>query len=468
MRNLINKISLSIILLFTMNVLYAQSSIVDSLYSSMSLEEKIGQILMPRVSSEYMPVDARATKKWQLAIDSVHVGGFIVHKGDVSDQWRLANRLQNRSRLPLLLGADFENGTGSRYDHGTHFVTAMGIGATSHPVNAYDAGKITALEARALGVHLIFAPVADVNTNPENIIINYRSFGDDPVQVSRFVTSFIKGVQENGAIAVAKHFPGHGDVNKDSHLELVIQEKSVIQWESEELPPFKAAIEAGVGGIMSAHIAFPAMTGKRDVSTTMSKSVLTDLLREKLYFKGLIITDALNMGGIVNNYWAGEAALRAFLAGADILLMPMNLQATARFLVQAVESGVINEERLAYSVKKILKIKQDLGLLENPLPVKDIWETVGMIRNRDLADSISAKSLTLVRNKSFDLPLRPNDKTEVVVFSNEDGGKNVLEKFVKAMKHKLSEINFPTTILIRGKIHGSHYSQTDNNHPDHQ
>ncbi len=415
---------------------------VDSIYARLTLEEKIGQILMPVIYSAYAAEGMERTRGWQEAIDSAHVGGFIVFRGDVTEQWQLSKRMQRRSKLPLLLAADYENGTGTVCEDGTHFVTALGIGATGNPENAYEMGRITALEARSIGIHLVFAPVADVNSNPDNLIINYRAYGDNPLKVSRYVTSFIKGVQENGAIAVAKHFPGHGDVMNDSHLQLVVQRKSRGEWMLEELPPFKAAIDSGVGGIMTAHIAFPALTGDTLTPATLSRKILTDILQDELGFDGLIITDALMMGGILNQYWSGESALRAFLAGADILLMPKNLHSTVKYLLTAVEDGRISSQRLEKSVKKILLAKWRLGLFSNPLSSGELWRHTALPENLNKADSISSLALTLVRLKDFKLPMDPNSKTEVVIFSNDETGTEALEEFVASMRGRLRDVSF--------------------------
>lgn len=396
---------------------------------------------MPAVYSFYTPSDAKIWPDLEFAVDSLEVGGFITFRGDVLEQQNIARRLQKKSRLPLLFAADYENGTGSIYNHGTHFVTAMGIAATGDAHSAFLMGKITAMEARALGVHMIFAPVADVNSNPDNLIINYRAFGDTPETVTPFILNFIKGIQENGAIAVAKHFPGHGDVSQDSHLQLVVQNKPLEEWTQEELPPFDAAINSGVGGIMTAHIAFPALADSI-TPATLSKEILSGVLRKKLNFEGLLITDALNMGGIRNQYWTGAAALKAFNAGADILLMPKNLRATAEFLLQAYLNGDISEQRLEYSVKKILESKKKLKLWTNPGPDEKIWESVGLKKNIAIADSISSKALTLLKQDDFNLPLNANEKTVGIVFSDENSGPGALGSFVSQFSYFSNLNNF--------------------------
>ena len=253
----------------------------------------------------------------------------------------LTNQLQSKSKLPLLIGADFERGTAMRLDEGTSFPTAMALAAAGNPKDAYTMGKITALEARAVGIQWIYAPDADVNNNPGNPIINTRSFGEDPARVSEFVSEFIRGVQENGGLATAKHFPGHGDTAGDSHIDLPVIKADRERLEHLEFVPFRAAIAAGVGSIMTGHLAVPALEPDANTPATLSSRILTDVLRKELGFEGLVVTDAMDMGGITVRFAPGDAAVRAFLAGADALLMPPVPDAAYDALLAAAQSGQI-------------------------------------------------------------------------------------------------------------------------------
>src|SRR5918993_1424104 len=286
---------------------------------------------------------------------------LLVSVGSPLDVAAKLNRLQERSALPLLIGSDLEAGTAIRLNGGTPFPPNMGVGATSSDTDAYEIGRITALEGRAVGIHLAFAPVADVNNNPANPIINTRSFGEDPAAVGRLVAAEVRGLQEHGMLATAKHFPGHGDTGTDSHLALPVLVTNWARLDSVELVPFRSAIAAGVTGVMSAHIALPGIDGGLMRPTTVAPNILTGVLRDSLGFKGLVITDALNMGGIGNVYGA-DAGVRAFLAGADLLLQPADPAAVINAMAAAVARREISLERLDRSVRRVLELKRQLGL----------------------------------------------------------------------------------------------------------
>ena len=276
-----------------------QSKWVDTTLRQMSVEEKVGQVLFTTYHGSFTASDSETHAGMMHDIKDLHVGGFITitHAsplGIVKDQAYptavLANQLQAQSKLPLLIGADYERGTAMRQDEGTSFPTAMAVAAAQNPKDAYTMGKITALEARAVGVHWVYAPVCDVNNNPGNPIINTRSFGEDPVRVSEFVEEFIRGVQENGAMATAKHFPGHGDTATDSHIDLPVIKADRGRMEHLELVPFRAAIAAGVGSIMTGHLNVPSYEPDPNTPATLSSNILTGLLRDRLKFQGLVVT----------------------------------------------------------------------------------------------------------------------------------------------------------------------------------
>jgi len=392
-----------------------QSKWVDSSLRSMSLEEKVGQLLFTTYHGSFTSTDADAFTQMMHDINDLHVGGFITIThgsplGIVKDQAYptavLANLLQSKSRLPLLIGADYERGTAMRQDEGTSFPTAMAVAAAGEPQDAYTMGKITALEARAVGVHWVYAPVCDVNNNPGNPIINTRSFGENPQRVSDFVTEFIRGVQENGALATAKHFPGHGDTATDSHIDLPIIKADRHRMEQLELIPFRAAISAGVASVMTGHLNVPAFEPDPAIPATLSPNILTDLLRGQLHFQGLVITDALDMGGITVRYAPGDAAVRAFLAGADALLMPPVPDAAYQALLAAAQSGRISKARLDASVRRLLEAKARLSLNRNRLvDINALNEKFGRASWQATAQEISDRGVALLRDKQHLLPL---------------------------------------------------------------
>src|SRR5712664_4025807 len=354
----------------------AASAWVESTLRKMTVDEKIGQLLFTTYHGSFTSTDAAAYQQILHDMNDLHVGGFInvthgsplgIVKSQAYPTAVLNNQLQSKSKLPLLIGADFERGTAMRLDEGTSFPTAMALAAGGNLKDAYTMGKITALEARAVGVHWIYAPDADVNNNPGNPIINTRSFGENPERVAKFVGEFVRGVQENGGLATANHFPGHGDTAADSHIDLPVIRADRTRLDNLELVPFRAAISMQVDSIMTGHLNVPALEPDPNAPATLSHSILTDLLRKQLGYQGLIVTDAMDMGGITVRYAPGEAAVRAVVAGADALLMPPVPDAAFEALQAAVKSGRISKERLDASVRRILQAKARLGLNKNKL-----------------------------------------------------------------------------------------------------
>ncbi|HKM65947.1 MAG TPA: glycoside hydrolase family 3 N-terminal domain-containing protein [Candidatus Acidoferrum sp.] len=388
---------------------------VESTLKQMSVEEKVGQLLFTTYHGSFTPTDAAAYAQMMHDVDDLHVGGFInvtqgsplgFLKSQAYPSAVLANQLQAKSKLPLLIGADFERGTAMRLDEGTSFPTAMALAAAGSPKDAYTMGKITALEARAAGVQWIYAPDADVNSNAGNPIINTRSFGENPERVSEFVTEFIRGVQENGGLATAKHFPGHGDTTADSHIDLPVVTASRERLDKLELVPFRAAIAAGVGSIMTGHLNVPALEPDPNTPATLSSRVLTDLLRKQMGFDGLVVTDAMDMGGITVRYAPGDAAVRSFLAGADALLMPPVPDAAYEALLTAVNSGQISQERLDASVRRILQAKARLGLQKNRLvDIAALNSKFGSVAWQAASQEISDRGITMLRDTPHRLPL---------------------------------------------------------------
>jgi beta-glucosidase-like glycosyl hydrolase/CubicO group peptidase (beta-lactamase class C family) len=381
----------------------------------MTLREKLGQMLMVPFFGGFASSEGAEYAEVIRHVAENRVGGLIlatargplgIRRSQVYPTAEIANELQRRAKVPLLIGADFESGTRMRLEEGTAFPSAMAIAATGQPHFAYVAGKLTAMEARAAGVHWIFAPDADINNNPDNPIINVRSFGESAQEVARYVEEFVRGVEENGALATAKHFPGHGNVSIDSHLALATVPGSRAELEENELVPFRAAIRAGVSSIMPGHLAVPAFDSDRDAPATVSSKILTGLLRREMNFRGLIITDAMEMGGVASLFAPGEAAVRAVEAGADVLLMPPVPDAAIAALEDAIASGRISAARIDESVRRILGAKAQLGLDRARLvDVAKLGETFGRPEFEAQAQEIADRGVTLLRDSARLLPL---------------------------------------------------------------
>jgi beta-glucosidase-like glycosyl hydrolase/CubicO group peptidase (beta-lactamase class C family) len=381
----------------------------------MTLREKIGQMLMVPFFGGFASADSAEYGEVIRQIEQNRVGGLIlatargpmgIRRSQVYPTAEIANELQRRATVPLVIGADFESGTRMRLDEGTAFPSAMAIAATGDPKCAYAAGKFTAIEARAAGVHWIFAPDADINNNPDNPIINVRSFGESAEDVARYVEAFVRGVEENGALATAKHFPGHGNVSVDSHLALATVPGSRAELERNELVPFRAAIRAGVSSIMPGHLAVPALEPEREVPATVSRKILTRLLREEMNFRGLIITDAMEMSGVASLFAPGEAAVRAVEAGADVLLMPPVPDAAIEALEDAVARGRVSVGRIDESVRRILAVKARLGLDRKAVvDVAKLNEAFGRPEFEAQAQEIADRGVTLLRDSPRVVPL---------------------------------------------------------------
>jgi beta-N-acetylhexosaminidase len=395
---------------------------LDRLLDSLPLRAKAAQLVMPWLAGTYSAYDAAALAEAERWVDSLGVGGLIVSVGSPLDIAAKLNRLQSRSRLPLLVASDLEAGTAIRLVGGVAFPTNMGVAAGGRESDAYAMGRVTASEARAVGIHLAFAPVADVNNNPGNPIINVRSFGEDPQAVARFVAAAVRGMEEHGLLATAKHFPGHGDTETDSHLLLPAVPADWRRLDSLELVPFRAAVNAGASAIMSAHLAFPALANGATRPGTVMPEVLTGLLRDSLGFQGLVVTDALDMGALVTAYGAGEAAVLALLAGADLLLQPAGTANAVGAIVRAVETGRVSEERLDRSVRRVLALKQRLGLFERrTVPLDSVSLNVGNAAHWQVARDVAARSIVLLRDSAgtLDALRRSPKKVALVTYAEE-------------------------------------------------
>ncbi len=384
----------------------------------LSPEEKVGQLFMIWVRAEFLNVDSPQYLQLRDSMLKYHIGSFamtvpyeppFLYKSLPYEAAVLINRLQQDSKLPLFIAADFERGITMRINGGTIFPSAMAFGAAGKLEYAEAFGRITAQESRAIGVNWNFFPVADVNSNPANPIINTRSFGEDPQLVGDMVASYIRGAHENGMLTTAKHFPGHGDTATDSHLGVAQVTGDMQRLQTTELAPFRKAIAAGVDSVMVAHVTVPALDPDPNHVATTSPAIVSGLLKKQLGYKGIVITDALDMAGLTSLYRndIGRAAVDAFKAGADVLLIPADLDASVEATLKAVRSGEISEDRLNESVLKILQAKASLGLQKARLvDISKIPQMVGKPENLALGQEIADHAATLVRDNGTVLPLK--------------------------------------------------------------
>ncbi len=391
----------------------------------LSVEEKVGQLFMIWVRAEFLNVNSPEYLQLRDTMLKYHIGSFamtvpyeppFLYKSQPYEAAVLLNRLQHDSKLPLLIAADFERGITMRINGGTVFPSAMAFGATGKLDYAEAFGRITAEESRAIGVQWNFFPVADVNSNPANPIINTRSFGEDPQQVGDMVASYIRGARESGMLTTAKHFPGHGDTATDSHLGVAQVTGDLQRLQATELAPFRKAIDAGVDSIMVAHVTVPALDADPNHVATTSPAIVTGLLKEQLGFKGIVITDALDMAGLTNLYQndIGRAAVDAFKAGDDLLLIPADLDASVEAMLKAVRSGEIPEARLNEAALKILEAKASQGLQKARLvDIDKIPQIVGKPENLALGQQIADDAITLVRDNGTVLPLKKTGTVQV-------------------------------------------------------
>ena len=394
---------------------------VEKTLARLSLEEKVGQMLNIRYFTNFQNFDSDDYKQFRDSMRKYHIGSVVltVHvdgpmllKNPPLEVAAIANQLQRDSDLPLLLAADFERGLASRVSGVPAFPDAMAFGAIGNPGDAEKFGAITAEESRALGIHWNLFPVADVNSNPQNPIINTRSFGEDPNQVGNLVAAFIKGSREHGMLTTAKHFPGHGDTGTDSHLGVARVEGDLAHIQSIELPPFKKAIDAGVDSIMVAHLAVPAMEPDPNMVATISSRIIEGSLKTQLGFKGVVVTDALDMRGLTSLYPptlaspGAKAAVDAVKAGNDVILWPTDLDGAFNGIVAAVKRDDIPESRIDESVKKILEMKASVGLYKNRfIDLEQVPHLVSKPEDMQFAQQVADRAVTLVRDNRQVLPL---------------------------------------------------------------
>jgi len=391
---------------------YLRSPWVDSLMRVLTPRQRVAQLFMAAAYSNKTRLDEDSVST---LIKEYGIGGLIFFQGGPVRQSRLLNRYQRESRVPLLVAMDGEWGAGMRLDSVVKFPFQMSLGAVpaADSLLIYDMGREVARQFARLGMHVNFAPVVDVNNNPNNPVIGFRSWGENPAAVARLSRLYMRGMQDAGVLAVAKHFPGHGDVEADSHLDLPLVRVDRGRLDSLEFPPFRAMIAGGVGGMMVAHLNVPALDAGGG-PTTLSKPVITGLLRERLGFRGVIFTDAMNMQGVIKKVPTGEAEVRALLAGNDVLEFSRKVPVALNAVLAAVDSGRLSQARIDESCRRVLALKQWAGLHKyRPVPEQNLFADLNPPHARYLAHRLAAASLTLLRNERALLPLRRLDTLRV-------------------------------------------------------
>ena len=403
---------------------------VERTLAGLSLRRRVAQMITVWELGDYTSTTDPAYVEATDWIVNDGVGGVVMSLGSPLEVAAKINAFQRLAKVPLLISSDVEPGLGrleggifSPYTYtggsATILPTNMAIGATGREANAEEAGRITGVEARAIGIHLAFAPVVDVNNNPANPVINTRSFGEDPAAVARLGAAFVRGVQGAGVAATAKHFPGHGDTDTDSHLALPVVTSDRARLDAMELVPFRASIEAGVAGIMTAHIALPAI-GPAGLPATLSPDIVTGLLRNGLHFRGLTVTDALSMEGVGQGYTIEQSAVMAVLAGSDMLLKPTDTRRAINAVVAAVERGDISRERIDASVRRLLELKVRVGAVAHPIVALDsLRAVVGSAEHRAAARRIATEAITLLRDERSLVPVAAGSPVVIVSYATE-------------------------------------------------
>ena len=386
----------------------------DSILSTMSINEKIGQLMM-------LPVYSNANEKYyqdiEMLIRNFHIGNLLFFQGTPHKQFELTQRFQNIPKIPLFIGIDAEWGLAMRLDSIYALPKNMTLGALQDTRLVYNMGAEIARQCKIMGIQINFAPVLDVNNNPSNPVINVRSFGDNPLKVSKMGLALMKGMQDNGIIAVGKHFPGHGDTNTDSHYTLPVIKHSLSRLDSIELVPFSNAIKGGISGMMVAHLNIPALEPRPDIPSTLSTAIVKGTLVEKLDFKNLIFTDAMNMKGVASNFTNGKGELMAFKAGNDIIVMPVNIQEVLKEFKRALSNKEISENDINIKVLKILKFKYRSGLKKLPQ-----WDSIDLNKrlNKNIPginQQIFENAITLLKNKNNLIPFHMVDTIDFASLS---------------------------------------------------
>ena len=425
----------------------------DSLYAKLSMDERIGQLYIVAL---YTNKDQNHISGVRKLVEQERIGGIILMQDDAEQEIALVNEFQKKSRVPMLFGMDAEWGLYQRIKTAHKFPWAMTLGAIQDNNLVYEMASKIAEDAKKMGIYWNFAPVVDVNTNPKNPIIGNRSFGSDVQNVIAKSLAYAQGLQDNGVLAAIKHFPGHGDTDVDSHLDLPVVKHSLERLNKIELAPFKALMDKKIGGAMIAHLYVPQLEKGKNIPASISYDIVTNLLKNKFRYEGLVITDALNMNAVAKKYPAGELDLRAFKAGNDILLFSQDVPTGKKLIKEAIQKGEISEKRLEESVKKILKTKYLLGLQNlRPLSSEGINNVLKNDSHAKISEKLYANALTLLKDEKQLFPLR---EKEVYYLPLEEASHEAflqeLSKEIKVKKISFKEIqSIPENAVVIIGLH---------------
>ena len=425
----------------------------DSLYAKLSMDERIGQLYIVAL---YTNKDQNHISGVRKLVEQERIGGIILMQDDAEQEIALVNEFQKKSRIPMLFGMDAEWGLYQRIKTAHKFPWAMTLGAIQDNNLVYEMASKIAEDAKKMGIYWNFAPVVDVNTNPKNPIIGNRSFGSDVQNVIAKSLAYAQGLQDNGVLAAIKHFPGHGDTDVDSHLDLPVVKHSLERLNKIELAPFKALMDKKIGGVMIAHLYVPQLEKVKNIPASISYDIVTNLLKNKFRYEGLVITDALNMNAVAKKYPAGELDLRAFKAGNDVLLFSQDVPTGKKLIKEAIQKGEISEKRLEESVKKILKTKYLLGLQNlRPLSSEGINNVLNNDSHAKISEKLYANALTLLKDEKQLFPLR---EKEVYYLPLEEASHEAflqeLSKEIKVKKISFKEIqSIPENAVVIIGLH---------------
>jgi len=425
----------------------------DSLYAKLSMDERIGQLYIVAL---YTNKDQNHISGVRKLVEQERIGGIILMQDDAEQEIALVNEFQKKSRIPMLFGMDAEWGLYQRIKTAHKFPWAMTLGAIQDNNLVYEMASKIAEDAKKMGIYWNFAPVVDVNTNPKNPIIGNRSFGSDVQNVIAKALAYAQGLQDNGVLAAIKHFPGHGDTDVDSHLDLPVVKHSLERLNKIELAPFKALMDKKIGGAMIAHLYVPQLEKGKNIPASISYDIVTNLLKNKFRYEGLVITDALNMNAVAKKYPAGELDLRAFKAGNDVLLFSQDVPTGKKLIKEAIQKGEISEKRLEESVKKILKTKYLLGLQNlRPLSSEGINNVLNNDSHAKISEKLYANALTLLKDEKQLFPLR---EKEVYYLPLEEASHEAflqeLSKEIKVKKISFKEIqSIPENAVVIIGLH---------------
>ena len=425
----------------------------DSLYAKLSMDERIGQLYIVAL---YTNKDQNHISGVRKLVEQERIGGIILMQDDAEQEIALVNEFQKKSRVPMLFGMDAEWGLYQRIKTAHKFPWAMTLGAIQDNGLVYEMASKIAEDAKKMGIYWNFAPVVDVNTNPKNPIIGNRSFGSDVQNVIAKSLAYAQGLQDNGVLAAIKHFPGHGDTDVDSHLDLPVVKHSLERLNKIELAPFKALMDKKIGGVMIAHLYVPQLEKGKNIPASISYDIVTNLLKNKFRYEGLVITDALNMNAVAKKYPAGELDLRAFKAGNDVLLFSQDVPTGKKLIKEAIQKGEISEKRLEESVKKILKTKYLLGLQNlRPLSSEGINNALNNDSHAKISEKLYANALTLLKDEKQLFPLR---EKEVYYLPLEEASHEAflqeLSKEIKVKKISFKEIqSIPENAVVIIGLH---------------